>query len=189
MFYPHHKAERTRKAVRRKQVIANTVDANSDRSRRRFNPLGGYQQQNVDNVDPFEYALSIGNVSIADYEPTFRWETDKPSEKQLASLDRRGYDLNTIRTKGFASKVMDMPTPKQARTLQRYGFEHIGTWWNFKSASNMMQRLSENRWRVPDDIDPETYDPRDTPDESEEIGYPMPWEMQTTKVGWYGWDD
>ena len=42
--------------------------------------------------------------------------------------------------------------------VERKGFQHPG-FWTFEQASHMMSRLAMNRWVVPRDIDPETYDP------------------------------
>lgn len=117
-------------------------------------------------VDPLQYALSICDIDLQNYEPTFAYEMEEPSEKQIKLLERRGIDPTGM-TAGMASKMIDslirrqdegMATPKQVRMLERKGFVHPGT-WTFEQASKMMARLASNRWMVPAEIDPATYVP------------------------------
>lgn len=118
-------------------------------------------------VDPLQYALSICDMDLQDFEPTFEWELREPSEQQVEFLERRGINPDGM-SAGMASKMVDslirrqeegMATPKQVRMLERKGFRHPGT-WTFDQASRMMTILATNRWRVPVHIDPATYDPR-----------------------------
>ena len=73
----------------------------------------------------------------------------------------------TIDCFGKASLMLDrlfsrvergMATPKQMRQLERFGFQHPGT-WTFDQASHVMTILSGHQWRVPRWLDPATYDP------------------------------
>ena len=117
-------------------------------------------------VDPLQYALSICDIDLQNYEPMFAYEMAEPTEKQIKLLERRGIDPTGM-TAGMASKMIDslirrqdegMATPKQVRMLERKGFVHPGT-WTFEQASKMMARLASNRWMVPAEIDPATYVP------------------------------
>ena len=117
-------------------------------------------------VDPLQYALSICDIDLQNYEPTFAYELKDPTEKQVQMLERRGIDPTGM-SAGMASKMIDslirrqdegMATPKQVRMLERKGFVHPGT-WTFEQASKMMARLARNRWMVPAEIDPATYVP------------------------------
>ena len=117
-------------------------------------------------VDPLQYALSICDIDLQNYEPMFAYEMAEPTEKQIQMLERRGIDPTGM-TAGMASKMIDslirrqdegMATPKQVRMLERKGFVHPGT-WTFEQASKMMARLANNRWMVPAEIDPATYVP------------------------------
>ena len=117
-------------------------------------------------VDPLQYALSICDIDLQNYEPMFAYEMAEPSEKQIKLLEKRGIDPTGM-TAGMASKMIDslirrqdegMATPKQVRMLERKGFVHPGT-WTFEQASKMMTRLANNRWMVPAEIDPATYVP------------------------------
>lgn len=118
-------------------------------------------------VDPLQYAMSIEDSILADYEPVLPWEMAPPSEKQLDMLEKRGINPDAIKNSGMASKIIDklisrtkagLATPKQIRELEKRGFESVGT-WSFTDASNMISRIANNRWRVPYDIDPSTYKP------------------------------
>jgi len=162
----------------RKSEIANIVDENSDRERKKFDPLHPWGIFNG-AIDPFKYALEIGNIGIADYEPTMRWEMKKPTQKQADILIRRGYDMNKVSSRGLASRLIDLPTRKQVQTLERKGFRSPGD-WTFKQASEMMSKLSGNGWRIPDGIVPETYDPNSDAVQPEPV---------MACNGWYGWDD
>lgn len=119
-------------------------------------------------VDPLQYALSICDLDLQEYEPTFSWEMQAPTDDQIKFLERRGINPDGM-SAGMASQMIDslirrqdegMATPKQVRMLERKGFRHPGT-WTFEQASKMMTRLATNRWMVPADIDPATYDPRE----------------------------
>ena len=121
-------------------------------------------------VDPLQYALSICDMDLQNYEPVFSWEKDEPTEKQREMLERRGINPDGM-SAGMASMIIDtlirrqdegMATPKQVRMLERKGFTHAGT-WTFKAANKMMTILANNRWMVPANIDPATYVPNDQP--------------------------
>ena len=118
-------------------------------------------------VDPIQYALSIAAEDLASYTPTFPWEMDPPSEKQLSFLEKRGILPDTVENAGLASLLIDrlkrrqeegLATPKQIRCLERYGFRQVGT-WQFDAASNLISRLAMNHWRVPQGITPAIYTP------------------------------
>lgn len=79
-------------------------------------------------VDAMEFALSLGDDEIADYEPTFSWEKRKPTAKQTALLKKNGFDMDSIPFCGLANKIIDvimtrrelkLATVKQVRFLQR----------------------------------------------------------------------
>jgi hypothetical protein len=77
-------------------------------------------------------------------------------------------DTDEIKTRGQASALIDaltkridagLATPKQVRFLEQKGFMHVGL-WSKESANKMISRIQANRWMVPFNIDPHTYDPR-----------------------------
>ncbi len=129
--------------------------------------LARMQQRSKKLVDPLQYAVSIAAEDLLNYEPTFRWEAMKPTEKQLQFLEKRGISPEFVENKGKASLLVDrlirrqdegLSTPKQIRCLEHYGFRHVGT-WTFEQASVMITRLSKNGWRAPYGINISTYRP------------------------------
>ena len=104
-------------------------------------------------VNPLELFVILDDVGLADYEPTFKWEEDDASEKQIKALERFGVDAEGI-TKGYACAIMDkligrankkMATVKQIRTLKRFGYEPID--WTFEQASRKMSALAAIGWK------------------------------------------
>ena len=51
-----------------------------------------------------------------------------------------------------------LSTPKQIRCLERYGFRQVGT-WTFDQATEMLNRLARNNWRIPFGFSAATYRP------------------------------
>ena len=100
-------------------------------------------------VDPMEFALSIAAEDIALYEPTFRWEYDEPTQKQLSYLSRCGIATDAITCKGMASVIIDklirrqnagLSTPKQIRMLSQYGYDDAAG-WSFEKASWQISKI------------------------------------------------
>ena len=118
-------------------------------------------------VDPLQYAFSIADENIINYEPTFAWEKKKPTQKQIDLIQAWGLDVAGIDTVGKASalitaihtrKRQGLATPKQIRFLEGKGFKQVGT-WKFDDASNMISAIADNRWFVPKGINAATYKP------------------------------
>ena len=118
-------------------------------------------------VDPLQYAFSIADESIINYEPTFAWEKKKPTQKQINLIQAWGLDVVGIDTVGKASalitalhtrKRQGLATPKQIRFLEGKGFKQVGT-WKFDDANKMISAIADNRWFVPKGINAATYKP------------------------------
>jgi len=118
-------------------------------------------------VDPLQYAFSIMDTDLTDYEPEFGWQSKPATDKQLTALEKFGIDSSVVQNVGQASLLMDklisrsragLATPKQIRKLESYGFRHVGEWTK-EQASAMMSRIAMNRWIVPRGIDPQRYVP------------------------------
>ena len=118
-------------------------------------------------VDPLQYALSIAAEDLASYEPSFAWEMGPPSQKQLEFLEKRGIYADSVESMGKARMLIDrlirrqdegLSTPKQIRLLERYGFQHVGT-WTFEQASAMISRLAANGWHIPFGVNVSAYRP------------------------------
>ena len=88
-------------------------------------------------VDPLQYEMSIQAEDLTGYVPAFGWESQPPSDTQLASLEKQGIQPDGIDSAGKAGLLLErlekrrhegLTTPKQIRCLERYGFTHVGTW-------------------------------------------------------------
>ena len=118
-------------------------------------------------VDPIYYGLMLDDDFITEYEPTFPWELEEPTEKQLSALEKCGIRTEAVKTKGLACKLLDLiskridlslATPKQMKILTRFGFKNAGSWTK-DEASSMITRLANCGWQVPRGITPATYQP------------------------------
>lgn len=118
-------------------------------------------------VDPLQFEMSIASEDLAGYVPTFGWECEPASKKQLESLEKMGINPDEIENAGKASLLMfklnqrrasGLTTPKQIRFLEGRGFQHVGQ-WQFGDAKRLIDRIAANGWRVPPGIVPGTYKP------------------------------
>ena len=116
-------------------------------------------------VDPLQYEMSIQAEDLSNYIPTFGWEMSPPTVKQITALEKYGIFADEIDNCGKAAKLLDrlhkraaagLSTPKQIRFLENKDFQHVGT-WTFEQASNMINRIAANGWRIPAGINPKTY--------------------------------
>lgn len=118
-------------------------------------------------VDPLQFEMSIQAEDLAGYVPAFGWEMAPPSERQKESLEKLGILPDEIDNAGKATMLLDrldkrrqegLTTPKQIRFLEGRGFQHVGT-WQFDQARILIDRIAGNGWKVPYEIDPQTYQP------------------------------
>lgn len=102
-------------------------------------------------LDARMYAVLSGDKELALYEPGFGWERGKPTEKQLAALDRFKIDRRTVETQGYASKLLgrlivmknsNKPTAKGLYWLARMG---VADPWKYsrEEADRMIQEQKE----------------------------------------------
>ena len=106
-------------------------------------------------MDPLELELSLGDDSLIDYVPTFGWEAEPATQKQLEYLEKMQIAADSEMCRGKASKLIDrlstrrnlgLCTPRQAKALSKYGF--VNTYdWKFEEASSMMSRLAAAGWK------------------------------------------
>ena len=118
-------------------------------------------------VDPLQYAMSIQDPGLTSYVPAFGWETESPSAKQKAQLEKYGIFPDEIKTAGEAQRILDrmaerrgkgLTTPKQIRLLESRGFVHVGE-WSFDAAKSMIDRIAACDWHIPKGIVPREYVP------------------------------
>ena len=123
-------------------------------------------------VDPLQYEMSIQAEDLSGYVPAFGWEAGPPSAKQTAALEKLGILPDAVESEGKAALLLDrlskrrdegLTTPKQIRCLEKYGFQHVGT-WSFESARQMIDRIAAGGWRgAPKGVDPKNYIPSAEP--------------------------
>ena len=119
-------------------------------------------------VDPLQFEMSIQAEDLSGYVPAFGWEMAPPSDKQKQALEKRGILPDEIDNAGKANLILDrlhkrqeegLTTPKQIRCLEKYGFQHVGT-WTFEAGKNMIDRIAACGWRgAPRGVDPRNYVP------------------------------
>ena len=131
-------------------------------------------------VDPLQYEMSIQAEDLSGYVPTFGWEAGPPSEQQTAALEKLGILPDAVESAGKAALLLDrlnkrrdegLTTPKQIRCLEKYGFQHVGT-WSFEAARHMIDRIAAGGWRgVPKGVDPKTFTPDAQPAVPTDFGW------------------
>lgn len=124
-------------------------------------------------VDPLQYEMSIQAEDLSGYVPAFGWEAGPPTEQQTTALEKLGILPDAVESAGKASLLLDrlhkrrdegLTTPKQIRCLEKYGFQHVGT-WSFEQAKHMIDRIAAQGWRgVPKGVTPSTYTPLAPPE-------------------------
>lgn len=119
-------------------------------------------------VDPLQYEMSIQAEDLSGYVPAFGWETAPATDSQRQTLEKLGIFPDGVDCAGKAALLLDrldkrreagLTTPKQIRLLERYGFQHVGT-WQFDDASAMITRIAAGGWRgVPSGVNAQEYRP------------------------------
>lgn len=118
-------------------------------------------------VDPLQFEMSIDAEDLTGYVPSFGWEMQPASKKQIDTLEKFGIFAEEVSNAGRAALLLDrlnkrqnegLCRPKQIRLLERYGFKKVGL-WTFDNASNMISRIAANGWRVPRGVNPSEYIP------------------------------
>lgn len=143
-------------------------DVVAERERKLAEELEKMRKRKKKLVDPLQFAMSIQDLDLAEYRPTFAWEVGAPTDGQKRALENFGLDSDAVESRGQASALIDalmkridsgLATPKQVRLLEHYGFKHVGG-WSKDAANKMISRIQMNKWRVPRSVNPATYDPR-----------------------------
>lgn len=117
-------------------------------------------------VDPLQYAYSIQDVNLTNYQPLTAHDAMKPTMQQLDRLEKLGF--GAPQTQGEAELILKqhdqrqaagLSTPKQIRFLESKGFKNVAKWTKAQ-AQKMTQRIIVCSWRIPAGVDPSTYIPQ-----------------------------
>ena len=145
-------------------------DVRAEREEALARELAAQRKKKSKLVDPLQFAVSIQELDLENYVPTKLWEYGDVTDAQRKTIEKFGVASDGIENAGQASAFIDalmarvdsgLATPKQIRCLEKFGFQHVGT-WSFESASAMIGRLAAcgwKPWRLRG-VDPKTYDPR-----------------------------
>ena len=137
------------------------------------NQLAEQRRKKARLVNPLQYEMSIAAEDLSGYVPEFAWEMAPASDKQKTALEKYGIDASAVSNAGKASMLLDrlgkrrksgLSTPKQIRLLEQRGFKRVGT-WTLDAASAMITRIRANGWRVPANVNPATYIPKENGNE------------------------
>lgn len=144
-------------------------DCIAERERALAEELKRMRHRKAQLVDPLQYAFSIMNQNLIDYQPTLGDDVKPPTDKQKQNLEKRGINPDEIKTSGEATAIMNalvdrstkgLTTPKQIRFLEMRGFRNVGT-WPFHTAKKLIDRIAGNNWKTPHDINPATFRPKE----------------------------
>jgi len=148
-------------------------DVRAERERKLAEELEKQRRKKKKLVDPLQFAVSIQELDLENYVPTKLWEYGDITAKQRSTIEKFGVDPSGIENAGQASALIDalmkradsgLATAKQIRCLERFGFQHVGT-WPFDAANKMIGKLAAMGWKSwklrAAGIIPETYDPRE----------------------------
>lgn len=135
--------------------------------------LAAEKWKKAHRIDPVLWGLNLNIQDVIEYEPIFRWQSEPPTEKQLAVLERFNFDLEKITTKGLAARVLNAvferkmneePSVKQIQVLIRAGFRNVEKWTKAQ-CSEMITLLKDNGWKAPIEInDTYSFNPKDLKD-------------------------
>lgn len=116
-------------------------------------------------VDPLQYAYSVQDVNLSNYQPLTDRDAGNPTMQQLDQLERLGFgapatfgEAELLIKQHDARRAAGLSTPKQIRFLESKGFRNVAKWTKAQ-AQKMTQRIIVCQWRIPAGINPETYVP------------------------------
>ena len=104
--------------------------ANADRTRKLVAQLRENRTRNSSTFDAMEFAVTLNDPSLAQFEPTMGWHADRVTPKQTQLLAKFGINPATVLMKGHAAVLLDrifmrldlkLATAKQVRWLRKLG--------------------------------------------------------------------
>ena len=134
-------------------LLGEVSDAEEARRNALAEALQKQAQKKSKLINPLSLFDILDDIGLADYEPTFKWEQDDATERQIQALEHFGIDADGI-TKGYAAQIMDKmigraeqgkATLRQVQLLRRFGYEPAD--WSFEQAGHMISQLKRNGWK------------------------------------------
>jgi superfamily II DNA or RNA helicase len=111
-------------------LLESEAEAKEIRRSRLEEELRRKARRTARTIDALEFALSLGNLALAEYAPELAWESEELTDKQREILSNNGFDVSTVKCKGHASKILNLlfsrraqklATPKQVKLLKQWG--------------------------------------------------------------------
>lgn len=108
------------------EVASDAQGRREEALRKRLEANKGKRGKTLSAID---WCVAHGRYDVADYEPTMRWETAPPTDKQITGLRNAGVDVSTVTSRGQASKLLDihhsakrliLASPKERALAARY---------------------------------------------------------------------
>ena len=116
--------------------------------------LAKQKRRQSNAFDALEWAAGLHDQDLIDYEPLAVWEGKRPSEAQMATLQKFGIDPATIKYKGQASKILDTlfrrmregkATAKQMKWLIRWNIPNADKLTLKEASAIMDERFNRDR--------------------------------------------
>ena len=129
--------------------------ARQEREKSLADAIRANSQKKSKLIDPMEFALFTHDDELQSYSPTFKWEREAPTQKQLQALERLQFNPKAIQSRGFASLLLgnainrrsrNLATPKQIKILNRFGYKNAAE-YGFDFATKLITDLANNGWR------------------------------------------
>ena len=145
------------------------ADAESETVKKREQALAerleAMRRRKAGLVDPLQYAYSVQDVNLTNYQPMTDRDAQNPTMQQLDQLEKLGFgapatfgEAELLIKQHDARRAAGLSTPKQIRFLERMGFRNVAKWTKAQ-ALKMVQRIRVCSWRIPAGVDPKTYTP------------------------------
>jgi superfamily II DNA or RNA helicase len=116
-------------------LLAAEANARTSRETALMHRLDRQREQDGSEVDLLDLAARWQAPDIVGYSPTFRWERQPVTEKQIAILERNGVDIAIVRDRGHASVILsslfDFKEREPATEKQKwfcYYHGHLSPW-------------------------------------------------------------
>lgn len=129
------------------------TDAEEARRTALAEALANQKKKKSKLINPLEVFSLLDDIGLADYEPTFQWESYDATERQVKALESFGIDADGV-SRGYACQILDRvfdrmrenkASIKQINLLRRYGYDPID--WTFEQASKKIGALAAVGWK------------------------------------------